>query len=80
MCTRECVRETGLLVASESHERHGTAVGWIVEDDTQCQQGVVGRGSPFSDVLELKSPVFFNAKVWPPAAQKNAWSRNPLVG
>ena len=63
----ERVRGTGFLVASESH---GTAVGWIVEDETRCQQVVVGRGSPFSDVLELKStPVFFfNAKVWPPAA------------
>ena len=38
--------------------RHGTAVGWIVEDETQCQQNVVGRESPFNDVLELKSPCF----------------------
>ena len=59
MCKRECVRETGLLVASESHEQTRNRLRLdIVEDETRCQQGVVGRGSPFSDVLELKSPCF----------------------
>ena len=78
MCMLSVFEELAFLQRQKATNRHGTAVDWIVEDETQCQQGVVGRGSPFSDVLELKSPCFFNAKVWPPAAQKNAWSRNPF--
>ena len=57
-----------LAFRQKATNRRGTAVGWIVEDETRCQQGVVGRGSAFSDVLELKSPCFYNAKVWLPAA------------
>ena len=42
--------------------RHGTDAGWTVENEIQCQQGVVGCGSPFSDVLDLKITVFIQCK------------------
>ena len=58
MCTLSVFEELAFLQRQKATNRHGTAVGWIVEDETRCQQGVVGRGSPFSDVLELKSPCF----------------------
>ena len=81
MCTRECVRETSILVASESHEQTRNRRRL---DNSSIRHSVskvlVGRGSPFSDVLELIIAVFSDCKVNGRLLHKRMrWSRNSLV-